>query len=168
MSKTQFTVGDDKKTLIVERTFEAPKDKVWEAHSNPDILRKWWGPKGWETQIKHMDFREGGYWHYGMKCMDKAQGEWFGKVSWGKATYGKISPKDSLEFTDIFCDEAGVPTPNMPTSHSVMTLVERGGRTTLLVKTTYVSPEALDQVLKMGMEEGYSQTLDNLEAVLSK
>jgi uncharacterized protein YndB with AHSA1/START domain len=168
MSKTTFTIGEDKKTLIVERTFDAPKAKVWAAHSDPKILARWWGPKGWETTIKHMEFKEGGYWHYGMKCMDQAQGDWYGKTSWGKGVYGKISPQDSFEFTDIFCDENAVPIPDMPVSKSRVTLVEKDGRTTLVSRTEYATAEALAQVLQMGMQEGYTQTLDNLESVLAQ
>jgi uncharacterized protein YndB with AHSA1/START domain len=55
----------------------------------------------------------------------------------------------------------------MPTSRSVVTLSERGGKTTLVTKTEYAKPDDLAMVLKMGMEEGFSQTLDNLEAILS-
>lgn len=168
MGQTKFTVGEDKKTLIVERTFDAPKAKVWEAHSNPEILKKWWGPKGWETTIKHMEFKEGGYWHYGMTCKVKEQAEWYGKTSWGKGVYGKISPKDSFVFTDYFCDENGTPVPGMPASTSTATFTEKDGKTTLLNKTVYETAEALEQVMKMGMQEGYTQTLDNLEAVLAQ
>jgi uncharacterized protein YndB with AHSA1/START domain len=168
MSKTKFTVAEDKRTLIVERTFDATKDRVWEAYSNPDILRRWWGPTGWETEIKHMEFKEGGYWHYGMTCMDKTQTDWFGKTSWGKGIFGKITPKDSFEYTDIFCDENGDPTPDMPASRTVLTLTERDGRTTLVTRTEYATAEALEMVLAMGMQEGYSQTMDNLDAILSQ
>lgn len=167
MSKTKFTIAENKRTLIVERTFEAPKDRVWEAYTNPAILCRWWGPKGWTTEIKHMEFKEGGYWHYGMKCMDEAQGDWFGKTSWGKGIFGKITPKDAFAYTDLFCDEEGTPLPNMPTSRTLLTFTEEGGRTKLTCTTEYENAESLAQVLAMGMEEGFTQTLDNLEEVLA-
>ncbi len=168
MSNTKFTIADDKKTLIAERTFQAPKSKVWEAYTKPEILAKWWGPKGWETEIKHMDFTEGGYWHYGMKCVDPEQKEWFGQVSWGKGTYEQIDPEDSFAYTDAFCDENAVETPGMPTSRTVVKLEERGDATTLTSTSEFESPEALKTVIDMGMEEGFDQTWDNLEAILAQ
>jgi len=166
MSETTFTIADDEKTLIVERTFDAPKSQVWKAYSTRELLRRWWGPRGWETIIKRLEFEDGGTWHYGMKCVDERQGEWFGKTSWGRFTYANIRPEDSFEYTDVFCDEDGNAIPNMPTSHTVVTLVERAGGTTVTSTTAYASEEALSQVLEMGMKEGLTQSLDKLEEVL--
>jgi uncharacterized protein YndB with AHSA1/START domain len=166
LSETTFTVADDKTTLIVERTFDAPRARVWKAYSTRELLLRWWGPRGWETVIKHLEFKNGGSWHYGMRCIDEKQGDWFGKTSWGKFSYANIRPEDSFEYTDIFCDEQGSPLPHLPSSHTVVTLVERDGRTTVTTRTSYASEEALSQVLKMGMKEGLSQTLDKLEEVL--
>lgn len=166
MNRTTFTVANDKRTLVVERTFNVPKGRVWEAYSNPELLAKWWGPTGWTTQIKHMDFSDGGYWHYGMKCMDPEQIEWYGKTSWGKGTFKNITPTDSFEYTDVFCDENGTPIPGMPVAHTRMTLAETGGATTVTFETEYETPEALARVLEMGMKEGFTQTLDRLEEIL--
>lgn len=167
MKKTSFTIADDRKTLIVERTFDAPKDKVWNAYADKNTLARWWGPKGWETQIKHLDFKTGGSWLYGMTCKDKQQADWYGKTSWGKMVFEEVTPKDSFIYTDIFCDENGTPVEGLPSSRTVLTLTEQGGKTTILSKTAYDTAEALAQVLEMGMEEGYSQTMDNLETILA-
>ncbi|MEQ8956017.1 MAG: SRPBCC domain-containing protein, partial [Gammaproteobacteria bacterium] len=127
MNPTTFTVGEDKKTLIVERDFPAPKSRVWDAYSKPELLAKWWGPKGWETEIKHMDFSVGGYWHYCMRCVDKAQGDFYGMESWGMSTYTAIAPQDSISYDDAICTEEQQPNPNMPVSHTTLTLKESGG-----------------------------------------
>jgi uncharacterized protein YndB with AHSA1/START domain len=91
---------------------------------------------------------------------------WFGKTSWGRFTYANIRPEDSFAYTDVFCDEEGNPLPDMPSSDSVVTLVERDGRTAVTTTTTFASEEALSQVLEMGMQEGTAQTLDRLEEIL--
>jgi len=166
MSETTFTIAEDERTLIVERTFDAPKSRVWKAYSTRELLLRWWGPRGWETIIKRLEFEEGGTWHYGMKCVDESQKDWFGKTSWGRFTYASIRPEDSFEYTDVFCDEDGNAMPDMPTSHTVVTLVEKDGKTTVTSRTAYASAEALSQVLEMGMKEGLTQTLDRLEEVL--
>ena len=84
MAQTRCTVSDDKKTLIVERTFSATKERVWQAYSDPKKFAKWWGPHGWRTEIIHMDFTDGGYRHFAMTCVDPAQTEWYGHTSWGE------------------------------------------------------------------------------------
>lgn len=167
MSKTKFTVASDKKTLIVERTFNAPRSKVWEAYVNPELLAKWWGPRGWKTDIVHMDFSDGGYWHYGMTCMDPAQGDWYGKTSWGKATFMNIKAQDSFEYADTFCDENGVAIPGMPMSRTILMLTDVGGGVTVKMKTEFETVEALAQVLEMGMEQGFTETWDRLGELLS-
>ena len=166
MEKTTFTVSDDKKTLIVERTFNAPKSTVWRAYSDPEMLARWWGPRGWQTEIKHMDFSNGGYWHFGMKCVDPAQEEWYGKTSWGRASFSNIQPQDSFEYVDQFCDENGVVAPGMPVAKATLTLTEVGGGTKVTIVTEYDSAETLKQVLEMGMEEGFAETWQKLAEFL--
>ena len=166
MSETKFTIADDKKTLIVERTYDAPKNLVWAAYSTREMLLKWWGPRGWDTIIKHLDFKDGGTWHYGMKCVDKNQGDWFGMTSWGMFTFDNVQPEDSFEYTDIFCDEDGNVTPGFPSSHTTITFTEHDGKTTVKTITAYASEEDLTQVIEMGMKEGLTQTLDKLEEAL--
>ena len=168
MSKTTFTVGEDKRTLTAERTFAAPQTKLWQAFADPAKLARWWGPRGWETEIKHMDFQKGGYWHYGMKCVDPAQGDWFGKVSWGKGTFGTVHPQDLFEYVDAFCDEHGVVTPGMPVATTTMRFAEKAGATKVTSTTVYPTAEALSQVLNMGMEQGFSETWDRLDEFVTK
>ena len=59
-------------------------------------------------ETTHMDFSNGKYWHCGMQCVDPAQGDWYGKTSWGKATFENITPQHAFEHVDEFCDEHGV------------------------------------------------------------
>ncbi len=166
MNETKFTVAEDKKTLQVERLFPAAKSRVWDAYTQPEILARWWGPKGWETEIRHFDLSVGGYWHYCMRCVDKAQGDFYGMESWGRGTYTAISPKDSLAYDDAFCNESGEINNDMPISSTTLELIDEDGNTRLVSTTRYATEEALQQVLAMGMEEGFKQTLDNLETLL--
>lgn len=166
MSNSIFTILDDKKTLRVQRTFDAPKSAVWSAYTEADKLAQWWGPKGWETEVKEMDFSVGGYWFYCMTCKDEAQGEWFGQSSCGKGVYNAISPEDSFTYTDYFTDENGTITPDMPTSTTKIELTEEDGKTTINSTSVFESEEALTQVMEMGMEQGFDQTWDNLENFL--
>lgn len=167
MGKTNFTISGDKKTLIVERTFNVPKHKLWKAYSTATAIARWFGPVGWETEVSKLDFVEGGEWIYIMKCVDKAQGEWYGKTSCGKGIYTRIDPENSFEYTDYFTDDNGNIDESLPSSQSILVFQENeDGYTTLKVTTMYDSAEALKQVIEMGMEEGYAQTLDKLETFL--
>lgn len=166
MTKAVFTIQEDGKTLVARRTFQAPKSKVWAAYTEADKLAKWWGPKGWTTEVKELNFSVGGTWFYTMTCKDPAQTDWYNKNSSGKAIYSVINPQDSFSYTDYFTDDDGNVTPGMPTTNVTVLLTEANGKTTLSTTSAYDSPEALKQVLAMGMEEGFDQTWDNLETFL--
>ena len=69
--------------LLIERSFDAPRDLVWSAFTEPERLAHWWGPAGWTLPHCTLDLRVGGRWHY---CMRGPGGE----ESWGLATYEEI------------------------------------------------------------------------------
>lgn len=167
MGETKFTVQDDNKTLVVERVFHAPRNKVWAAWTMPELFAKWWGPRGWSTTVKEMDFREGGHLLYGMKCDDPAQADWYGKFSWGKSTYNHIDAENAFDYTDEFTDENGNAMPGMPVMDIKVDFHEDGDATRIVSTTVFPSPEALKQTIEMGMKEGLMQTWDRLEEMLA-
>jgi uncharacterized protein YndB with AHSA1/START domain len=169
MNKTTFTVADDKKTLVMTRDFTIAKAKLWAAYTEKDLFEQWFAPAGWEVTSKTFDFVEGGQNIYVMKCVDESQGEWFGKTSAGKMVFSNISPNDMFVYTDYFADEEGNVNQEMPSSKSTLQLTENTiGVTTLHITTEYETPDTLNQVLAMGMEQGYGETLDKLEELLNR
>lgn len=154
--------------LILERTFNAPTQKVWDAFTTKEIFIKWWGPRGWETEVKEFSFSEGGVNHYGMKCVDPTQGEWFEKYSWGKMVYSNIKSIDMFEYVDYFCDKDGVVQEGMPSSSTIIQFVDENGMTKIISTTTFASEEALNTVMDMGMLPGITQTWDRLEEIVIK
>jgi uncharacterized protein YndB with AHSA1/START domain len=156
------TVENDK-TLVLERTFDAPRDLVFTMFKDPAHLARWWGPRGWEVPVCTVDFRPGGVWHYCMKCTDRAQGDFFGMESWGKAVYKEIVEPERLVYTDYFSDADGTENPDMPATEVTMEFIDLGGRTKIVSRSTYVSPEALRTVMDMGMLRGITETWDRLE-----
>ncbi|WP_276353306.1 SRPBCC domain-containing protein [Cohnella caldifontis] len=149
--------------LILERVFHAPRELVFKAFSEAEHLKRWWGPRGWELTYCDIDFRPGGRWHYCMKCMDKNLGDFYGMESWGKSIYGDIVDGEKIDYTDYFSDPEGNEVPGMPAADATNTFLDYEGKTKLVCKTRYVSPEELQKVLDMGMEQGISQTWDRLE-----
>jgi uncharacterized protein YndB with AHSA1/START domain len=86
--------------LVVTRTFDAPRERVWRAWSDPDEVMKWWGPQGFTSPRCRMDFREGGTT---LVCMRSDQG-WEFYNTW---TYRSIKPMDRIEFVQGFADAQG-------------------------------------------------------------
>lgn len=167
MSETKFTIQDDKRTLVVERVFSAPRHNVWQAWTTPELFAQWWGPKGWKTEVKKMEFSEGGELHYGMKCEDPDQKDWYGKYSWGLSTYHSIKPEDGFDYDDAFCDENAVVTPGMPVLKISMQFIEEGEFTRVVSTSVFDQAADLEQVIAMGMKEGLTQTWDRLEELVS-
>jgi uncharacterized protein YndB with AHSA1/START domain len=169
MAETIFTKDKAARTLTMQRIFNAPREKVFAAFSNVDALNAWWGPQGWETRSKEFSFTPGGAWHYGMKCVDEAQGEWFGQEAWGKAVYETIDEQHTIVYRDYFADADGTIDESMPGSTISMNFVDLGdGRTELISITQFDSEEGYDQVIAMGVEQGASESWDRLAEYMSE
>ncbi len=164
---TDTTFKSEGKTLLVERVFSAPRERVWKAWTTPEEFAKWWGPRGWETTVKEMNFAPGGRLLYSMKCMDENQKEWYGQESCGVSTYSEIDEPNGFTYTDEFSDADGNITPDMPKMVIKMTFEEiEGGKTKVSSYTEFAKEEDLKTVIDMGMEEGLKQTWDRLEELL--
>ena len=159
MNEAQFTTTGAR--LVVERSFDAPIFLVWKAWTTADLLDQWWAPKPYQSQTKHMTFVEGGYRLYVMVGPN-------GEEHWGRTNYTKIVKEQEFAGEDVFCDENGAVNEELPVAVFVNTFKVIGeGRTQVIMTTTYASEEALDQVLKMGLEQGLKMTLQNLDEVLA-
>lgn len=157
MAKHTLTKPSDRE-LIITRPFNAPRETVFAAWTTPEHLMKWWGPPTWPLIKCTVDLRPGGVWHY---CMGGPNGA----EAWGRAVYDEITPPERLRFSDAFSDAEGSVVP--PESHQDVTFTARDGGTIVTMHATYASAADLETVLGMGMEEGLSQALDQLEALLA-
>ncbi|MCQ9371844.1 SRPBCC domain-containing protein, partial [Corynebacterium sp. 35RC1] len=102
-----FLVDMQKSSLTVRREFAAKRQLVWDCHTKRELLDQWFAPKPLTTKTKHMEFKEGGYWHYAMITPD-------GESFWSRLDYQKINPIDGYAALDAFSDEAGAVNPDMP------------------------------------------------------
>ncbi|MFA4133269.1 MULTISPECIES: SRPBCC domain-containing protein [unclassified Brevibacillus] len=159
---------ENERVLVLERVFDAPRALVFKMFKEPEHLKRWWGPKGWELPVCHVDFRPGGVWHYCMKCVDKNQGDFYGMESWGKGVYKEIVEPEKIIYTDYFSDAEGNTNDAMPSTEVMMEFIDLGGKTKLVSRSEYVSAEALKTVMDMGMLEGITQTWDRLEESLNE
>ena len=166
MSEMNVIKDAENKTLVFERVFSAPRERVWAAWTSAEQLAKWWGPRGWKTEVKELNFTPGGHLLYGMTCEDPDQKEWYGKTEWAKSVYQTIDEPDSFSYQDYFADENGTPVENMPTMRITLQFEEVPEGTKVSSKTVFESQEAYEQTVAMGVVEGVGQTWDRLEETL--
>lgn len=152
-----FTVDKDNNKIFVDREFDAPRELVWAAWTESEILDRWWAPKPWVAKTKHMDFREGGYWLYAMMGPD-------GEIHWSRADYREINPMEQFLAVDGFCDENGVMNPEMPSNAWDNRFESTDANTTIVhVELTFETLEDLEQIIDMGFKEGFTAGLENLD-----
>ena len=151
-----FTVDKEKNSIHIRREFDASREFVWEAWTNPEILDQWWAPKPYKTKTKSMDFREGGMWLYSMISPTN-------EINWCKADYKKIELQKSYTYKDNFCDEAGNVTTYFPNSEWTNVFSENSGTTTVIITIKYESLEDLEKVVEVGFKEGFSMAVENLD-----
>ena len=139
--------------LVITRVFDAPRDLVYKAWTDPQHVAQWWGPKGFTNPVCELDVRPGGAIRIDMRGPD-------GVVYPMKGVFHQIvEPERLVLTTSAFEDEAG--NPRLEVLNTV-TFAEHDGKTKLtlhavVVKSTPEVAAALD-----GMEEGWSQSLDRL------
>lgn len=166
MSDVKVTKDLDNKKLIIEYLANGPKEKVWKAYTEKDLFEHWWGPEGWQTTVKEFNFVPGGKIHYGMKCVDENQGEWFGQTSWGLMDIQTINAQDSFTYIDYFSDENGGINAELPALTVTNEFVEEDGKTRIISTSFADSAEQIEQLIKMGMVEGFSSQLTRLDVLL--
>ncbi len=157
---------EDNRVLVLERIFDAPRDLVFTMFKEPEHLRSWWGPRGWELPVCRVDFQPGGVWHYCMKCVDPDQGQFFGMESWGKGVYKEIIEPEKIVYVDSFSDSEGNTNEDMPSTEVTLEFIEMGNKTKLINRSVYSSAETLKTVTDMGMIQGITETWERLEEAL--
>ncbi|ELY97606.1 activator of Hsp90 ATPase 1 family protein [Natrialba chahannaoensis JCM 10990] len=156
-SESEFDPSDYDTTI--HRTFDAPRDRVFAAWTEPDQLEQWWGPTGFTVPNCEVDLRPGGTFRIDMEAPD-------GTVYPDEGVYRAIDEPSRLEYTSMaFHDEDGEPQLEVDT---VVTFEERGGdETELVVEASVVraTPEIAEHI--DGMAEGYDQSFEKLDALLA-
>jgi uncharacterized protein YndB with AHSA1/START domain len=158
-------IGVDKNpetlSINVISEWDAPVERVWQIWADPRQLEKWWGPPTWPATVTEHSLDPGGKVDYFMTGPDgtKAHG-------WWRITFAQ--PPRHLVFEDGFADADGNPDEKMPTMVMTLELTDRpGGGTRMSVETRFASIEAMEQLVAMGMVEGMSEAMGQIEAVLA-
>jgi uncharacterized protein YndB with AHSA1/START domain len=155
-TKSKLTVELPSDTTIrMTRTFKAPKALLFEAHSKPEHLRKWWGQRDSPLSVCDIDFRVGGTWRFVQRSTNS------GEVYGFHGEFREISPPDLITWTFEF--------EGMPGHVSVETIrfVEANGETTLIAESSFDSKEERDGMIESGMEAGAAETWDRLAELMA-
>jgi uncharacterized protein YndB with AHSA1/START domain len=151
---TIYSVDGD---LYFERTFDAPRELVWQAFMDPERIPRWWGPKGTTTTVEEMDVRPGGAWRYISRAPDREDVAFYGE-------YMEIVPPERFRWTFLF-DVEGAGPQGGPES---FIFEEIDGRTKVTSIGHMGSPETIEAALATGMVGGAIETWDRLDALLTE
>lgn len=150
-SSVTVTLPNDRE-IRVSREFDAPRSLVYEAHTQPDLVKKWLlGPPGWTMPVCNIDLRPGGSYLYTWRS-DKDGNEF----SIG-GEYREVVPQERIVTLENFMGDTALCT---------LTFEERNGRTLLTQSMVFETTEKRDGALQTGMTDGMGQSYDRLEAVV--
>jgi uncharacterized protein YndB with AHSA1/START domain len=151
--KAILTTPTDRE-IHVEREFDAPRERVFAAHVDPELIPQWWGPHGTKTVVEELDARPGGKWRFVIRNSDGSETGFRGvfrevvapeRIAWTfewEGLPGHVSV-DSLSFEDL------------------------GERTQVVSTTVFHTAEERDGMLESGMEGGMNETYERLDALLA-
>ncbi len=161
MSVTNVHKDPNTLTMAITAEFDAPVDEVWSVWADPRKLERWWGPPTYPATVLDHELTPGGRVTYVMTGPEGDQhGGWWRVLA--------VEPPHRLEFEDGFADSAGDPNPDLPTTIARVALSEsEDGRTTMSIETTFPTLEAMEQILAMGMEEGITLAIGQIDALLT-
>jgi uncharacterized protein YndB with AHSA1/START domain len=160
MSETSAT-----REIVLERVFDAPREVVWRAFTQPEHLMHWWGPKDFTSPVARIDLRVGGKY---LNCMRSPDGQDY----WSTGVYREIVPPQRLVYTDSFADADGNPVPashygmgdDWPDEQLVtLTLEDIGGKTKLTMHHAgFPAGDHSDMAA-----QGWNESFDKLAASLT-
>ncbi len=170
MTTASETLQAADQEFTITHVFDARRELVWNAWTEAERLAHWWGPKGSTIRVLKLDLRPGGIFHYAMQFQP-------GHDMYGRFVYREVLPPERLVFVNSFSDATGGVT-RAPFSQSwprevlnVVTLAEKGGKTTLNLRGGPIEPTEEERRTFVGMfdsmRQGFIGTFDQLSAYLA-
>ena len=141
--------------IVITRELTAPRQRVFDAHTRPELLKRWFGPHGWRLVVCEIDLRPGGTWHYVMRGPAGQEMVLHGH-------YLAVDPPNLLVMTETNADC------HARADHESIITVELTGATLLTHTATFPTPEIRDAVRESGMALGVNEGFDRLTETLEK
>lgn len=154
-AKTKVSTPSER-VIATEREFDAPRERVFAALTDPELIPKWWGLESSETVVEEMDVRPGGRWRFVERMED-------GSETAFRGVYREVTPHERIVQT---FEWEGMPG---HVSIDAMTLHDLGdGRTRIETTSTFHEQVERDGMIDAGMEKGLNQSYDQLERLLAE
>jgi uncharacterized protein YndB with AHSA1/START domain len=164
---TDNTVNEIER-MVVTRVFDAPRELVWKAWTDPKYIMQWWGPKGFTAPVCKMDFRVGGKL---LCCMNAPDGQLCG---WNAVEYHEIVPYEKIVSSMYFSDaegnkvdpaELGIEQEAIEGAYDVTIFEDLGNGQTRL---TFIGNEPMESAKNSGQLEGWNEILEKVAAVVAE
>lgn len=161
MPVTDITKDVETRTIVITAEFAAPVERVWAIYADPRQLEQVWGPPQYPATFVDHDLRPGTRTTY---YMTSPEGEKFG----GYWDITGVEEPRRFTFLDGFAHEDLTPNPDLPVSENVYTFETVDGGTRAVYTGVYATAEALQTVLDMGVEEGATTAINQIDAFLGQ
>ncbi len=150
----------DTLTLTITADFAAPVQRIWQVYADPRQLEKVWGPPSYPATVVDHDLTPGGRTTYFMTGPegDKHAGYW--RIT-------AVDEPTGFSFDDGFADLDFTPVSGMPVSRNVYTFTARDGGTRATYVSTFESAEGMQQVLDMGVVEGATSAINQIDDLVA-
>lgn len=144
-------------SVTLTRVFDAPRTLVWKAWTDPKMMARWFGPRGFTNPVCELDVRVGGSLRIVMRGPD-------GNDYPMKGVFREVLESERLVFTNIAIDKAGK---HLLEGETTVTFAESNTRTTLVLRTHAVGFVPIAPQMLAGMEAGWMQSIDKLEQLVT-
>jgi len=162
-----MTVTDVRKdpnalTMTLTAEFDASPERVWELWADPRQLERWWGPPTYPATFTRHDLAPGSHVEYHMTGPTGDQPHGFWDIL-------EADPPRRLVYLDGFAHADGTPDDGFPRNIGRVTIEPLdAGRTRMSIESQFPSTEAMEQMLAMGMEQGFTEALGQIDAILAE
>lgn len=160
MPVVEVVKDTDTHTLTIVAEFAAPVERIWALYADPRQLEQVWGPPEYPATFVDHELAVG---HRSTYFMTSPEGQKF--AGWWRIT--DVQEPTSFSFDDGFADEEFHEVSHLPVSHCEYRFADAGGRTRATFHSRYESADALAKVLEMGMEEGATTAINQIDAFLA-
>ena len=149
-------------TMILEAEFDAPPERVWQLWADPRQLERWWGPPSYPATFTRHSLAPGSRVEYHMTGPEGDQPRGYWEVL-------EVEAPHRLVFRDGFANADGTPNMDMPASTARVHIEPVGrGRTRMSIESVFPSAQAMELMLSIGMEEGLTQAVGQIDAILAE
>lgn len=153
---TQIIAEPGVPQIVITREFTAPRELLYRAYVDPDLLVQWLGPRRMTTVIERYEVRDGGTWRYISRDSDGTEYGFRGVF------HGTPSPENGIVQTFEFEGAPG------HVSLDTLILEERDGKTLVRTNSVYQSVEDRDAMVASGMDEGVNDSMERLDELLER